>query len=65
MSDHLTYGLAANGYKAFKYLPYGPIHEVMPYLVRRAQENSDIMGGVGVETAMIKEELWRRMIPWK
>lgn len=39
MSDHLTYTLGLNGYKAYKYVPYGPVNEVMPYLIRRAHEN--------------------------
>ncbi len=39
MADRLTYPLAAHGYKAYKYVPYGPIKEVIPYLLRRAQEN--------------------------
>ena len=37
MADNLTYGLGKAGYKAYKYVPYGPVHEVMPYLIRRAQ----------------------------
>eukprot|EP00192_Tetraselmis_astigmatica_P003818 CAMPEP_0117698282 /NCGR_PEP_ID=MMETSP0804-20121206/29679_1 /TAXON_ID=1074897 /ORGANISM="Tetraselmis astigmatica, Strain CCMP880" /LENGTH=547 /DNA_ID=CAMNT_0005512589 /DNA_START=466 /DNA_END=2109 /DNA_ORIENTATION=- len=40
MCDFLTYSLSAKGYHSYKYLPYGPLHEVMPYLLRRAQENS-------------------------
>ncbi len=39
MADRLTYVLASNGYKAYKYVPYGPVREVIPYLLRRAQEN--------------------------
>lgn len=55
MADHLTFTLGAHGYKAYKYVPYGPIKEVMPYLIRRAQENNDIMGGVGKEYEMLKD----------
>ncbi len=62
MADHLTYGLAANGYTAFKYTPFGPVNEVIPYLLRRAQENSDLMGGVGVEIRMIRREILRRFV---
>ncbi|EOD38686.1 proline dehydrogenase [Emiliania huxleyi CCMP1516] len=45
MSDHLTFTLGGAGLKAYKYVPYGPLDEVMPYLLRRAQENSDALGG--------------------
>merc|ERR1711974_558847 len=55
MADHLTFTLARHGYKAYKYVPYGPIDEVVPYLIRRTQENSAILGSPGVqeERAMI------------
>lgn len=43
-------------------MPFGPVDEVMPYLIRRAQENSDLMGGVGHEMAMLRAELWRRLV---
>jgi len=62
MSDHLTYSLGGAGYKAYKYVPYGKIREVMPYLIRRAQENSDIMSGVGLELRMLTRELTRRLL---
>ena len=64
MADHLTYSLGGAGYRAYKYVPYGKIHEVMPYLIRRAQENSDMMGGVSVELNMLKKEIFRRMWPF-
>ena len=48
MADHITFTLGRNGYKAYKYVPYGPIDEVMPYLIRRAQENSALLGAPGV-----------------
>lgn len=61
MADNLTYQLGQHGYKAFKYVPYGPVQQVMPYLIRRAQENSSIMGqGVKKELAVLRRELWRR-----
>ena len=60
MADHLTFTLGNGGYSSYKYLPYGPINEVMPYLIRRAQENSDIMSGVTKERAMLWDELMRR-----
>ena len=48
--------------QAYKYVPFGPVDEVMPYLIRRAQENSDLMGGVGHEMNMLRRELWRRIV---
>jgi proline dehydrogenase len=66
MADHLTFTLGANGYKAYKYVPYGPIGEVMPYLIRRTQENSSILGSSGVqeERKMVSDELKRRLNPF-
>ena len=61
MADHLTYTLGANGYQAYKAVPYGPVEATIAYLLRRAKENSDMLGGVGKETAMLKSELWRRL----
>ena len=61
MADHLTYTLGANGYQAYKAVPYGPVEATIAYLLRRAKENSDMLGGVGKETAMLKTELWRRI----
>lgn len=65
MADQLTFTLGANGYKAYKYVPYGPIGEVVPYLIRRTQENSAILGSPGVqeEQRMIAHELRRRLLP--
>jgi len=64
MADNLTFTLGKAGYKAYKYVPYGPIGEVMPYLIRRTQENSAILGSAGVqeERAMIAGELRRRLL---
>lgn len=42
-------------------MPCGPVEETIAYLVRRAKENSDVLGGVGKETSMLKTELWRRL----
>mmetsp|Transcript_101267 Transcript_101267/g.198742 ORF Transcript_101267/g.198742 Transcript_101267/m.198742 type:complete len:534 (+) Transcript_101267:33-1634(+) len=64
MADHLTYSLGGAGYRAYKYVPYGKIQEVMPYLVRRAQENSDMLGGVAVELRMLRNEIIRRSLPF-
>ena len=60
MSDHLTYTLGNAGYSAFKYLPYGKVREVVPYLIRRAQENGDVLGNTGKELDLLHKELWRR-----
>jgi proline dehydrogenase len=62
MSDNLTFNLAALGYNTFKVLPFGPIEEVMPYLIRRAQENTSVAGQTGRELTLIKQEIKRRGI---
>eukprot|EP00525_Craspedostauros_australis_P012454 CAMPEP_0198112224 /NCGR_PEP_ID=MMETSP1442-20131203/4104_1 /TAXON_ID= /ORGANISM="Craspedostauros australis, Strain CCMP3328" /LENGTH=488 /DNA_ID=CAMNT_0043768931 /DNA_START=474 /DNA_END=1940 /DNA_ORIENTATION=+ len=61
MSDTLSYPLASRGYRVYKYLPYGQIDEVMPYLIRRAQENSSIAGGSQHELSMMWNAWKRRM----
>lgn len=55
MSDHISYTLADHGYNVTKYLPYGKVREVIPYLIRRAEENSSISGQMSREMAMIEE----------
>jgi proline dehydrogenase len=60
MSGNLTFNLAADGYNVSKYLVYGPVTEVLPYLVRRAQENASVTGEMGRELKMIREEIKRR-----
>ncbi len=60
MSDNLTFNLAAKGFKVSKYLPFGPVEEVIPYLMRRAQENSSISGQTTRELYLLKKELSRR-----
>lgn len=60
MSDQLTFNLGKYGYRAFKYVPYGEVDEVMPYLLRRARENSAIVGGATLELDMITAEIGRR-----
>lgn len=60
MSDNLSFNLAHGGYRVAKYVPYGPVRSVLPYLVRRAQENTSIAGQVGRELAMLKSEKERR-----
>lgn len=63
MQDQISYTLARHGYAAYKYLPYGMIDEVIPYLLRRAQENSSILGGPGVahERQLMWDELKGRI----
>lgn len=61
MSDHISYNLADAGYNVVKYLPYGPIKEVMPYLLRRAQENTSVKGQTSRELGLILKERRRRM----
>ncbi|KAI9469025.1 MAG: FAD-linked oxidoreductase-like protein [Benjaminiella poitrasii] len=61
MQDQLSYTLGQHGYAIYKYLPYGLIHEVIPYLLRRAQENSAILGGVAVERQLMWEEVKDRV----
>lgn len=60
MSDHISFNLAAAGFQVVKYLPFGPIKEVMPYLIRRAEENTSVGGQSGRELQLISEELRRR-----
>jgi proline dehydrogenase len=60
MSDNLSYILAGNGYNVSKYVPYGPVADAVPYLIRRAEENTSVVGQVGRELDMINKELKRR-----
>lgn len=60
MSDNITFNLAQAGCSVSKYLPFGPIRDVIPYLMRRAQENSSVSGQTGRELALIKREIARR-----
>ncbi len=63
MADNLTYLLGHNGYQAYKYVPYGPVEMVMPFLIRRAQENSQIVGdGVRKQLNMLQAELGARLL---
>ncbi len=60
MSDHISFNLAKAGYKVCKYLPYGPVESVLPYLFRRAEENSSVKGQSGREFLLIDKEFKRR-----
>lgn len=57
MSDHISYNLAHNDYNVAKYVPFGPLKEVMPYLLRRADENTSVAGQTSRELGLIKKEL--------
>jgi len=61
MSDHITFNLAKAGCSVSKYLPFGPIEDVVPYLMRRAEENSSLSGQTGKELDLINRELSRRI----
>jgi proline dehydrogenase len=60
MSDNITFNLAKAGCSVSKYLPFGPIKDVIPYLMRRAEENTSVGGQTGRELSLIKKELERR-----
>ena len=60
MSDNISFKLSDLGYNVAKYVPYGPVDKVLPYLFRRAEENTSIAGQSSREYALIKKELKRR-----
>jgi proline dehydrogenase len=62
MSDHISYNLAAEGYNVAKYIPFGPVKDVMPYLIRRAEENTSVAGQTSRELILLKKEKQRRGI---
>ncbi len=62
MSDHISYNLADAGYNVAKYLPYGPVRDVMPYLIRRAEENTSVTGQTSRELKLLKTERKRRKL---
>ncbi|EKX36218.1 hypothetical protein GUITHDRAFT_155289 [Guillardia theta CCMP2712] len=61
MCDHVSFALGKKHFNVYKYLPYGPVKEVMPYLLRRLEENSDILAGVKKQKKLIMTELSRRL----
>jgi proline dehydrogenase len=61
MSDHLTLALATNGHLAYKYIPVGTLHQVLPYLLRRAKENSGLVGRVAMERKQMDQVLKYRL----
>lgn len=62
MSDHISFNLAKEGYNVAKYLPFGPVKDVMPYLIRRAEENTSVAGQTTRELSLLKKEKERRNI---
>ncbi|WP_431157693.1 proline dehydrogenase family protein [Winogradskyella poriferorum] len=62
MSDHISYNLASEGYNVAKYIPFGPVKDVMPYLIRRAEENTSVAGQTNRELELIKTERKRRKL---
>ncbi len=62
MSDHISYNLADRGYNVAKYVPFGPVKDVMPYLIRRAEENTSVAGQTSRELSLLKKEKKRRKI---
>ena len=62
MSDHISFNLAAQGFNVAKYLPFGPVKDVMPYLIRRAEENTSVAGQTNRELDLISREKKRRKV---
>lgn len=62
MSDHITFNLGEMGYNVAKYLPFGPVKDVMPYLIRRAEENTSVAGQTSRELSLLKKERNRRKL---
>ena len=62
MSDHISFNLAEHGYNVAKYMPFGPVKDVMPYLIRRAEENTSVAGQTSRELSLIKKEKQRRNV---
>ena len=62
MSDHISFNLAKAGYNVAKYLPFGPVKDVMPYLIRRAEENTSVAGQTTRELKLLEQERKNRRL---
>ncbi len=62
MSDHISFNIAAAGFNVAKYIPFGPVKDVMPYLIRRAEENTSVAGQTNRELELLKKERKRRKL---
>jgi proline dehydrogenase len=62
MSDHISFNLGTQGYNVSKYLPFGPVRDVMPYLIRRAEENTSVAGQTNRELELLRKERERRKL---
>uniref|UniRef100_A0A8C3HEC9 Proline dehydrogenase n=1 Tax=Chrysemys picta bellii TaxID=8478 RepID=A0A8C3HEC9_CHRPI len=62
MCDHVSLALGQAGYAIYKSIPYGAVEDVLPYLVRRAQENQSVLQGIRKERDLLRRELWRRLL---
>jgi proline dehydrogenase len=60
MSDNISFNLSNAGYNVTKYVPYAKVRDVIPYLIRRAEENTSVAGQTGRELSMLKREMDRR-----
>jgi proline dehydrogenase len=60
MSEHISFNLADAGFNVAKYVPYGPVRFVLPYLMRRVEENTSVKGQTGRELSLIRKEVQRR-----
>lgn len=61
MSEAMSYGLKNAGFQVSKYLPFGPVEQIMPYLIRRAEENKGVLSTSSLDRQLMKMELQRRL----
>jgi proline dehydrogenase len=64
MADNVSFTLGQKGFNVYKYVPYGPLDEVIPYLLRRAEENSNLLGGTAKERGLVGHALTHRLLLW-
>lgn len=63
MCDHVSFTLGAKGFAVYKYVPYGPVGKTIPYLIRRAQENGDLLAGAARERKLLRSAILHRLAP--